>query len=54
MRMLVGILLVVGMATLALAQPPGPRQLSAPEVDPGSAISALAILGGAVLLRRRR
>jgi uncharacterized protein (TIGR03382 family) len=52
MRILVGILLAVGMASLALAQPPTP--IGAPEIDPGSAISALAILGGVVLLRRRR
>ncbi len=44
-------LLLLGASTLALAAPP---PTNAPEIDPGSAVSALALLSGTVLMVRSR
>ena len=50
MNKIVGMmLLLVGLSGLALATPVG-----APEIDPGSAASAIALLGGALLVIRGR
>ena len=53
MRKLTGmLLLVLGTASFALAGV-GPI-CAAPEVDPGSAASALTILAGVLMVRKRR
>ncbi len=44
------ILLLLGVAGVALATPVG----FAPEIDPGSAVSALALVSGALLVIRNR
>ncbi len=49
MKVLAIVLLFVGVAGLALAQP-----APAPEIDPGSAGTALALLSGALLVARAR
>jgi hypothetical protein len=46
------ILLIAGVATIALASP-GPLP-AAPEIDPGSCTTALALIGGAWLVVRGR
>jgi hypothetical protein len=49
MKVLAIVLLFVGVAGLALAQP-----APAPEIDSGSAGTALALLSGALLVARAR
>jgi hypothetical protein len=49
MKRIAGItLILIGVAAFAIAVPPGP------EIDPGSAGSALALLAGAALVIRGR
>lgn len=51
MRKLMGVMLfMLGLAGFALARPPH----AAPEIDPGSAVSALTVLIGVLLVRKRR
>lgn len=47
MKLIGTILIAVGMSSLAMAAP-------VPEIDPGSGVSALALLGGALLVIRGR
>jgi len=49
MKIVGTILLLVGMASIALAEP-----INAPEINPGSAASAIALISGAVLVIRGR
>lgn len=49
MKVLGTMLLLVGVAGLALAQP-----VPTPEIDPGSAGTAVALLSGALLVIRAR
>ena len=51
--LLLGIL-ILGAASLALGAPPLGQGSSAPEIDPGQAISAFALLSGSVLVIRGR
>ncbi len=52
MTKLIGVLLLfVGVAGIAVA---GPNGFSAPEIDPSSAISVLALLGSGLLMVRTR
>ena len=54
MRKIIGMLLLgLAVAELALANPGGLGPAT-PEIDPGSVVSALTLLSGALLLRRRR
>jgi hypothetical protein len=46
------VLLAIGVSAVAMAQTTGAP--SAPEIDPGTGINAIALLGGGLLLIRSR
>jgi hypothetical protein len=50
-KIAVTLLLLIGSAAVALA---GPRGFSVPEIDPGSAVTGLTLLGGVTLIVRGR
>ena len=52
-KLLGSLLLIIGIAGVAMAQPCGPL-CSVPEIDPGSSANALALLAGVGLMIRGR
>jgi len=54
MRMLRMMLLIVGLSGFATAYPTTPNPTSVPEIDPGSATTAFALVSGTVLVLRGR